>query len=136
MLVIDASAMLAWCFEDESPANADDLLDRFAAVDLVAPAHWSLELANILWASERRGRLARADREAFIALVESLRVAIDPETTSHGFHDTLVLAARFNLSVYDAAYLELALRRGAGVVSKHTALLSAAEAAGVRTVAV
>jgi predicted nucleic acid-binding protein len=120
----------------EPAESSATLWDRFAAEGLIAPSHWPLELANILWAGERRGRMTRLRRTAFLELVAGLGVSIDPETASRAFEEIATLAANYTLTVYEAAYLELALRRGVGLVSKDKALLAAAKAAGLETVPV
>jgi predicted nucleic acid-binding protein len=134
--VIDASAILSWCFVEEQPKDAEALLQRLVAAGLAAPAHWPFEVANILWVAERKRRIDAAAANVFVDLIEMLGVALDAQSSAMALKESRALALAHNLTVYDAAYLELALRRGAGLVSKDNALLSAAEAAGVRTVAV
>lgn len=111
-LVLDASRTLAWCFEDEGGADTDALIDRVAAEGALVPAIWPLEVANALAVAERRGRIAPEDSVAFVALIEELPITVDAATASHAFHETLNLARDHGLSVYDAAYLELAVRAG------------------------
>ncbi len=135
-VVIDASAALIWCFEDEAPEAADALLDSFVASGMLAPMHWPLEIANVLWVSQKRGRLTEGQAKSFIALLQALPIEIDGETAARAFGETRMLSERHALTVYDAAYLELAMRRGAGLVSKDRALLAAAAAVGVSTIAV
>lgn len=134
--VIDASAILSWCFVEEQPDDAEALLQRLVAAGLAAPAHWPFEVANILWVAERKRRINAAAANAFVDLIEQLGVTLDTQSFAMALRDSRVLALAHNLTVYDAAYLELALRRGAGLVSKDAALLRAAEAAGVTTIAV
>lgn len=128
--------MLAWCFEDERPKNHQALLKRLVAGGMSAPAHWPLELSNIIWNGERRGRLSSADAARFIVTVESLRVSIDFETPRRAWSDILALARADGLTAYDAAYLELAVRRQATLVSKDADLLKAAKHRGVATLSV
>jgi predicted nucleic acid-binding protein len=136
MLVIDASAMLAWCFDDEAPVDAARKLDELVQEGLMAPGLWPLELGNILWAAERSKRIDPARVKEFLNLLSGLAVGIDPETPARALHETRTLAMASGLTVYDAAYLELAMRKGAGLASKDKALLKAAKKLGVRTVAV
>lgn len=128
MFVIDASAMLSWCFDDEKPRNADPLMRRMVNGGMAAPAHFPLECTNILRVGERAKRLTQQKSSAFIALVESLRIEIDGETTRRAWSETLEVSRRAELTTYDAAYLELAIRRQATLVSKDRALLKAARA--------
>jgi predicted nucleic acid-binding protein len=136
LYVLDASAMLAWCFEDERPEGGAALLDTLTTGGLVVPAHWSFEVSNTLLMAQRRGRLAPQDAEAFANLVEALQPNVDALSGAHALHETRRLAADFGLTVYDAAYLELARRRQAVLVSKDKSLLAAASRAGVEVLAI
>jgi len=109
-MVLDASTVLSWCFEDETGPRADELIDRVASEGAVVPAIWPLEVANALVVAERRNRITPADSNAFIALVEQLPITVDSATAGRAFNDTIALAREHALSSYDAAYLELALR--------------------------
>ncbi|MGD9814929.1 MAG: type II toxin-antitoxin system VapC family toxin [Hyphomonadaceae bacterium] len=128
MFVIDASAMLSWCFDDEKPRNAETVLRRLAKGGMAAPAHFPLECVNIIRVGERERRLTVQQASAFIALVESLRIEIDAETARRAWSETAELSRRTGLTAYDAAYLELAIRRQATLVSRDKQLIKAAEA--------
>ncbi|MBY0563083.1 MAG: type II toxin-antitoxin system VapC family toxin [Hyphomonadaceae bacterium] len=131
--VIDASAMLAWCFDDEQPKDPLGLLQELKQGGMAAPVHWPLELTNIVWNAEKHGRISAADAKSFIQLVESLGVGIDFETPRRAWSDVLSLARTEKLTTYDAAYLELAVRLNATLVSKDATLLRAAKRMSVRT---
>ncbi|OQW60949.1 MAG: hypothetical protein A4S17_02255 [Proteobacteria bacterium HN_bin10] len=133
--VIDASAMLAWCFDDEQPKNPLGLLRKLRQGGLAAPVHWPLELTNIVCNSEKKGRITPADARSFVQLVESLGVAIDFETPRRAWSDIIALARAEKLTTYDAAYLELAMRMRATLVSKDDDLLKAAKRNSVSTLA-
>jgi predicted nucleic acid-binding protein len=128
VFVIDASAMMKWCFEDERPPNADLLMKRMVEGGMAAPALFPLEIVNTLWVAERQKRLTAQQASAFIALVESLRIEIDAETPWRAWSETREISRREQLSAYDAAYLELAIRRQARLASYDKALLKAARA--------
>jgi predicted nucleic acid-binding protein len=130
-LVLDASVALSWCFKNEATAAADRVLERLAAEAASVPAIWHLELANVLALSERRGRITPARSSEFIALLESLVIAVDDETSSHALGRVLDLARAERLTAYDAAYLELAMRLGIPLASKDSDLCDAAERLGV-----
>lgn len=136
MVVIDACAILAWCFEDERPKNAETVLAGLVAHGLVAPQHWPLEVANTLWAAERRKRITAAHAAEFLSLLEAIEVEIDSETARRAWQETRAVSQRFDLTIYDAAYLELALRRGAAIASRDSALMAAARVAGVEVLAI
>jgi predicted nucleic acid-binding protein len=129
--VLDASVALSWCFEDEATAAAWAALDRLESDDAAVPALWSLEMANILAAAERRGRLSAARISEFIALLEGLAIEVDDETARHALHETLTLARNEGLTAYDASYLELAMRLGVPLATKDAQLARVAAKLGV-----
>ena len=129
--VIDASAVLAWCFEDEGGPEADLLIERVATEGAAAPGMWSLEVANGLVMGERRGRIRPAESAAFVAMIEELPLIADQATGARALHETMGLAREHRLTVYDAAYLELAMRLGLPLATGDRSLGAAAERAGV-----
>lgn len=130
-LVLDSSITLAWLFEDERTPAADEVLQRVVENGAVAPSLWRLEVANGLQTAVRRGRIDPAFRDASIADLQALMVAVDPETHARAWADTLELAARHGLTLYDAAYLELALRRQLPLATLDQELRAAADVNGV-----
>lgn len=126
MLVIDASALVGWVMPDEAGVDLATLAARHA--EIAAPWLLWAELRNILIVSERRGRLPVGMAEQIVDAVEALGITLD---TRPGHAVVLDLARRHRLTVYDALYLELALREGAVLVSLDDALLRAARAEGV-----
>jgi predicted nucleic acid-binding protein len=129
--VLDASIALAWCFADEATPATDALLDRLADEDAIAPALWRLEVANALTMAERRGRLSVAGLTRSVNLLQRLAVAIDAEGPDRAFRELLDLARSERLTVYDAAYLELALRLGLPLASKDAKLRKAGAGLGL-----
>ena len=129
--VLDASIALAWCFADEATPATDALLDRLVDEEAVAPALWRLEVANGLTMAERRGRLSVAGLTRSVSLLQRLAVAIDPEGSDRAFRELLDRARSERLTVYDAAYLELALRLGLPLASKDARLRTAANGLGL-----
>jgi predicted nucleic acid-binding protein len=128
MLVLDASATMAWAYEDEI-GLPDDVIDYVTRNLAVVPAHWILEVTNTLLVGERRGRLRPGQRQEILASIESLPIRVDPETSFHGWLAIPQLAERFRLTTYDAAYLELALRLGIPLATLDQSLARAARAA-------
>lgn len=129
--VLDNSVALAWCFADEQTPEVMALLDRVAEAGAVAPGLWPLEAQNGLLMAERRQRVGAARRGELARLLRDLPVAVDAETAEQAWTDTIRLAERFGLSVYDASYLELAQRRRLPLATTDLALRRAATAAGV-----
>jgi predicted nucleic acid-binding protein len=129
--VIDASAVLAWCFEDEGGPEADLLIERVAAAGAAAPGTWPLEVANGLVMGERRGRIKPAESAAFVAMIEQLPIVADRATGARALHETMSLAREHRLTAYDAAYLELAMRLGLPLATGDRALGAAAERTGL-----
>jgi predicted nucleic acid-binding protein len=129
--VLDCSLTVAWFFEDEANAYAQAVEDSFPAASAVVPTLWPLEVANALLMGERRKRATEAKVTMFLGLLKSLPIASDDETVSRAWQDTIQLARTHQLSVYDAAYLELALRRGIPLASLDDRLKAAANASGV-----
>ena len=130
-VVIDSSITLAWFFEDERTAAADDVLRQVTESGAVAPSLWKLEVANALQASIRRKRIDAAFRDASIADLRSLDVAIDAETDRQAWTATLQLAERWGLTLYDAAYLELAQRLGLPLATLDQELRAAGRGLGL-----
>jgi predicted nucleic acid-binding protein len=130
-LVVDSSVAIAWCFPDEKDAYPQSVLDGLASERAIVPELWHLEVANTLLVGERRKRSTQANTVAWLGFLTSLPIAVDEETKAHAFGNTLNLAREHNLSAYDAAYLELALRRGLPLATLDDKLKAAARAVGV-----
>jgi predicted nucleic acid-binding protein len=130
-LVIDSSAALSWCFEDEASPELDALFEQVRDQGAVVPGLWHLEVANVLLPAERRGRITTGDVAMRLALIADLPITTDNETTARAWRETLALARAEGLTTYDATYLELAIRRGFPLMTKDAALIAAAGRSGV-----
>ena len=130
--VIDNSVVMAWYFEDEASDYTVSVLESLSRYDCIVPSIWPLEVANTLIVGERKGRATEARATRFIALLEALPIHVDSETTKHALSDTLQLAREHNLSSYDAAYLELAMREGVTLATQDKALKKAALKCGLK----
>lgn len=129
--VLDCSVAAAWCFEDEAHSSTDRLLDSLRSGEALVPALWPLEISNVLLMAERRRRLTRAQALRCMELLRSLPVVVDESTPSRAMGEILSLARDQGLSVYDAAYLELAIREGLPLATRDQALLDAAKRCGI-----
>jgi len=130
-LVIDSSMTLAWYFEDEKTSASLAVLNRVVEEGAVVPALWHLEMLNGLQVAVRRGRITAAYRDASLANLRALVIAVDPDTNEQAWSATLRLCERFRLTAYDAAYLELAQRRQLSLATLDGELIRAAQAENV-----
>jgi predicted nucleic acid-binding protein len=129
--VFDASVAMAWCFEDEKTAATEALLDRLLVTPAAVPQLWSYEVGNVLALATRRGRITTAARSQFVAMLNVLPIQFDSISSQQALNATLALADAHGLTVYDASYLELAMRLGVPLASLDGDLRAAASAAGV-----
>jgi predicted nucleic acid-binding protein len=130
-LVLDCSIVMAWYFVDESDAYADLVARQLPDRSAFVPMNWPLEVANTLIVGERRKRSTQAQASRMIAYLAALPISVDDETNVRAWNTTLDLARQQGLTAYDAAYLELALRRGLPIASLDDQLKAAAQAVGV-----
>ena len=130
-LVLDGSAALAWCFEDEETEVTRNLRQEVRAKGAIVPRLWRLEIANALLVAERRGRITVGKTTSILSLLREMPIVIDDETDHRAFADTLHLARAHELSAYDAAYLELALRKALPLATLDRDLVRAARRSGV-----
>jgi len=130
-LVLDSSVALTWIYADEGDEQTESVLQRVTQSEAWVPAIWRLEVANSLQQGLKRGRIDQDDRDLGLADLSRLRIRVDADTDTHAWSTTLGLSTRFTLTVYDAAYLELALRRGVPLATLDRDLRAAATAAGV-----
>lgn len=130
-VVIDSSVALTWCFEDEASAQSDALFERVRDDGAMVPTLWYLELANVLLQAEKRGRITAADVATRLELIADLPITADHETAARAWREVIALARAEGLTAYDAAYLELAIRRGLPLSSRDGAVVDAARRLGV-----
>jgi predicted nucleic acid-binding protein len=131
-LVIDGSVAVSWFLNDEHSPYAQEVRGRIPDAELVCvPNHWMLEVVNALLVAERRKRIAAAAVSHAAAILRQMPIRSDPETHDQAGGQTLELARQHSLSIYDAAYLELALRLGAALASLDKPLMAAAVKRGV-----
>ena len=134
-LVIDASAILPWCFDDEAIAYTEGLLNRCAAGEEVMVASvWPLEITNGLLSVQRRGRVTAEWVEQFLMQILRFRMHVELFTTQQAVRDVKQLAQTHQLTAYDAAYLELALRYNLPLATLDIELKQASFAIGVRLI--
>jgi predicted nucleic acid-binding protein len=130
-LVIDCSLTMAWYFKDEATPYTSAVRASLATERAVVPSLWTLEVANVLLMSERRKRSTPTRAAKWLRYLESLPIFIDEESAWRSFQPILTLARSHGLTAYDAAYLDLAQRRGLPLASLDRDLKKAAQAVGV-----
>lgn len=133
--VLDNSVTMRWLFGDGSPrdtAYADRVLDLLSEEGTTAlvPAIWPLEVGNVISRAEARGVLDEARGTEFLALLNAMAIEPDRESIDQALGQTRHLARQHRLSTYDAAYLELALRKGLPIATLDTDLRAASDATG------
>ena len=130
-LVLDASVVLSWLLPDEQHPRAVALRERARASVVVAPAVWWFEVRNALLIGERRRRITAAQTDAFLGGLATLPVRLDSAAEEE---QMVRLARRHRLSIYDAAYLELAIREVCPLATLDSALAAAAAVEGIKPV--
>ncbi len=131
--VLDCSATLPWLFASEATAATDRLLGALSAgARAWVPALWHLELGNVLLVAQRRARVDKAGIERFFSGLAVYDIVVDSDTVAVAWTKTFALGETFGLTMYDAVYLELALRRGLPLASLDEQLRTAIRKAGGR----
>ncbi len=129
--VVDCSIAMAWCFADEKTPASAEVQDRLVAEAAIVPSLWFLEVVNVLSVAERRKRISVADSAAFLQLLGSLDIQSDDEVAVRAFDHLPALCRSHNLSSYDAAYLDLSIRRSLPLASLDEDLRAAATSLGI-----
>lgn len=130
--IVDASVGFAWVYQGQATPETDQLLNDVAVgATVIVPALWYLEMSSILLIAQRRRRLTAVQRKAALEKLTALQFTVDEEGTRHAFGKTSELAEKYGLTIYDAIYLELALRRSLPLATRDEALKTAAKQGGV-----
>ena len=133
--VVDASIGFAWVYPNQSSGETEKLLDLVESGSAIVPSLWFLEVANGLLAAQRRKLLTASERRQALERLLALTFTTDEEAGRAAIRKTSDLAEKHGLSVYDAAYLEIALRRKLPLGSRDEALRKAAKRSGVTLLA-
>ncbi len=135
-VVVDSSAVLGLVLPDEGGVMATALEAMFRqGPPVFVPAHWGVEVANGVLMAERRRRLTPADAAAALNFLRQLPITVDDGPVARVFGEVSALARQHGLTAYDAAYLELAMRRRATLATLDHALNKAAKSAGLALIA-
>jgi predicted nucleic acid-binding protein len=125
--VVDNSVVMSWCFKSEANKYGDAVLDILAESTALVPPIWPLEVVNVLLVAERRNRLKQVDSVRFITLLSQLPIVVELERPERKMKDLLALGRANDLSSYDAAYLDLAMRNDCPIATLDKKLIEAAE---------
>ena len=129
--VLDSSMALAWVLPRQQTARTKALLDQTTEHGSLTTTLWPIEVANVLLVYERRGQMTTAERMNAIGFFGGLPIETDDQTATRAWGKAFDLALAHKLTVYDAGYLELALRAGLPLATLDGALCRAATALGV-----
>jgi predicted nucleic acid-binding protein len=132
--ILDNSVAMRWHLESEKSADqkyAESVLLSLTEANALVPNLWHLEAANVLLGAEKRGDTSLGEVERFIAQLEGLPLHVDSLTANQSFSRTMALARAYKLSSYDAAYLELALRKGLPIATLDKDIMKSAKKADV-----
>lgn len=132
--VIDCSVTMAWCFEDESTDYTDSILKKLKELTAIVPTIWPLEVANFLLSARRKKRISEITSASFIDKLSELPIVVDHSTTKRALHTTSMLAAQEHLTIYDAAYLELAMKEKVPLITLDKELIKVAKKLHVPTI--
>jgi len=131
-IVLDVSAALSWVFTDERDAEARAIARAVLKEGAVVPALWVWEIQNALTVAQRRGRISSEKVDGVLRHMEALPIEVDVVGPTLVFKSEVQTSRRFNLSAYDAAYLDLALRRRSLLATRDGKLAHAADALKIR----
>lgn len=129
--VLDGSATMPWLLGDDPSGYSNRVLQSFSSERAFVPVIWQLEVAQALMSLEHHARLATQESERFATLLGSLPISTEPQFQQRVFGSVLDLSREFNLSVFDATYLELAIRNSLPLATLQTQLRDAAMNSGV-----
>lgn len=129
--VLDASIALSWYFKDERSELALAAFEASNSLRLLVPPHWYIEVANGMLVGERKSRMQPSDVGPFVSRLSDLMIDVDDTARTATMTRLLPLARHYQLTIYDALYLELAGRRSVPLATLDKKLAAAAQEAGV-----
>ncbi len=133
MFVLDASVAISWFFQDEASGEKElSVLEELKRGWAVVPGIWPLEVSNVLLVALRRGRVESSGVYRVTELLSRLPIEIENTSLDLAFKAVYPVAREYELSIYDAYYLELAVRKGLPLATKDAALKKAARKANVQ----
>jgi predicted nucleic acid-binding protein len=125
--VLDCSVTMSWLFEDETTPYTEAILDKLATHTAIVPALWPLEVANVLVHAVRHKRITEVQAANFMDALAKLSIHVDESTATRAMHSIYALAHAEKLTIYDAAYLDLASREKIPIATLDKDLINAAK---------
>jgi predicted nucleic acid-binding protein len=133
-VVLDASCILVLALDEEMPQTVVRMFDRLPDYGAAVPSIWRYEVVNVLLLSVRRQRIDIESFHARLAEFARLSIAVDEMSTGRAWNEGATIAQRHGLTIYDAAYLELAIRLALPLATLDKALARAARSEGVEVI--
>lgn len=130
--VLEGSVVVGWFFADQASAEGDLMLDYIRDYGAVVPGSWALEIANIMLEAQKRHLILPIDAAVRLDLLSALPIMVDQNTAGRAWSEIMDIASAEGLTMYDAAYLELAVRRSLPLFTRHEPLRAAAQRRHVR----
>jgi len=130
-IILDCSVTISWFVLDEFSKNSLNIKDKIREKGAIVPTIWSLEVGNVLLISERRKRITKEQRQTALYILNDLPIKTDELTFKNAWFETIELTEKYNLTLYDACYLELSLRCNSKLATFDNNLKQAAKLEGV-----
>ncbi len=125
--VLDCSVTMTWLFEDEVTPYTISILKSLTKATAIVPVIWALEVNNVLLMTEKKSRVTHMQAVVFKQALREMSIQEDNIENN----DAYEIAREFNLTAYDASYLELALRKKIPIATLDKALIHAAKKSGI-----
>ena len=132
--VMDCSAVMSLLFLDEYNKQSEILEMLFKTHAAIVPSIWHYEVSNVISMTQENKRITEANALEFKAILKTLPIITDETSTVRAIEATLSLSREHKLTVYDAAYLELAMRLGLPLATRDAQLAAAALRVGVNVI--
>lgn len=132
--VLDSSVALAWILPDEHSDAVDQIADRLENDVAVVPAVWPLEVLNALLTASRRARIGAEDMQRLLSHLASLPIEVEQIDMAQTLKAVSALAQHHGITSYDAAYVEVAKRRGVPVATLDRKLKEVSLAEGLSVI--
>lgn len=127
--ILDCSVTMTWIFSEEADSDTLAARDSLLETSCYVPSIWPLEVNNVLWVATRTKKISEMQVKRFKYLLKNLPIYIDLKASDLSNELIFDLAKKYNISCYDAAYLELAIRENLAIATLDKNLKKAAKAA-------